>query len=50
MNVDYSGFEGFEIEGRPEIVTVRGKVAVRDGEFVGEPGRGRFLEREPTHF
>jgi dihydropyrimidinase len=27
MNVDYSAFEGWEIEGRPSAVTVRGKVA-----------------------
>jgi len=50
MNLDYNSFEGFEIEGRPHAVTVRGKVAARDGEFVGEVGRGRYIEREPTHF
>ncbi len=44
---DYNGFEGFAIEGRPSLVTVRGKVQVRDGVFVGEPGRGRMLRREP---
>jgi len=46
-NNDYNGFEGFPIEGRPSVVTVRGKVQVRDGEFVGEHGRGRFIAREP---
>src|SRR5437762_918213 len=50
MNLDYNSFEGFEIEGRPHVVTVRGKVAARDGEFLGEFGRGQFLKREPTHF
>ncbi|HEX3719046.1 MAG TPA: dihydropyrimidinase [Verrucomicrobiae bacterium] len=50
MNLDYNAFEGFEIEGRPHVVTVRGKVAVRDGKFVGEPSRGQFLRREPNHF
>ncbi len=45
MNVDYSAFEGVEIDGRPSVVTVRGQVAARDGEFVGEPGRGRLLRR-----
>jgi dihydropyrimidinase len=50
MNVDYNPFEGMAIEGRPHIVTVRGQVAVRDGKFVGEAGRGRFLQREPSHF
>jgi dihydropyrimidinase len=48
-NSDYSGFEGFTIHGRPSIVTVRGKVQVRDGVFVGEPGRGRMLRREPQY-
>jgi dihydropyrimidinase len=50
VNVDYNAFEGMPIEGRPHVVTVRGKVAARDGKFVGEAGRGKFLKREPTHF
>jgi dihydropyrimidinase len=50
MNVDYSAFEGWPIEGRPSIVTVRGEVAVREGKFVGTVGRGRFLKRVPNHF
>jgi dihydropyrimidinase len=49
MNVDYSAFEGWPIEGRPSIVTMRGEVAVRDGKFVGKVGRGQFLRREPCH-
>jgi dihydropyrimidinase len=48
-NNDYNGFEGFAIDGRPSVVTVRGKVQVRDGVFVGESGRGRFLRREPQY-
>ena len=50
QNVDYNAFEGWEIEGRPSIVTVRGEIAVRDGNFVGTIGRGRFLQRKPSHF
>jgi len=50
MNVDYNPFEGMAIEGRPSVVTVRGQVAVRDGKFVGQIGRGKFLPREPNHF
>lgn len=50
MNNDYSGFEGWPIEGRPAIVTVRGNVQVKDGRFVGDRKRGRLLRREPTHF
>ena len=49
-NNDYNGFEGMEIAGRPSIVTVRGRVQVRDGKFVGERGRGKMLKREPSHF
>jgi len=48
MNLDYSAFEGWKIEGRPSVVTVRGQVAVRDGAFVGDPARGRFLKRTPS--
>ena len=49
MNVDYSAFEGWPIEGRPSVVTVRGQVQVRDGKFVGQHDRGQMLHREPTH-
>jgi len=46
--VDYSAFEGWPIEGRPEIVTVRGEVAVRNGKFVGRLGHGQFLACKTT--
>jgi dihydropyrimidinase len=49
-NNDYNGFEGWELEGRPSVVMVRGKVQARDGAFVGEPGRGRMLRRTPHHY
>jgi dihydropyrimidinase len=48
-NVDYNAYEGWERRGRPSVVTVRGQVQARDGEFVGTIGRGQFLKREPTH-
>jgi dihydropyrimidinase len=50
MAVDYSAFEGWELEGRPSLVTVRGQVQVRDGKFVGQMGTGTFLTRAPTHY
>ncbi len=49
-NNNYNGFEGMEIDGRPSTVTVRGKVQVKDGKFVGDRRRGRLLRRQPTHF
>ena len=45
MRVDYSCYEGREVRGCPEIVMQRGNVLVRDGQFHGRPGAGRFLER-----
>jgi dihydropyrimidinase len=50
MNVDYSAFEGWKLEGRASVVTVRGQVAARDGKFTGTVGRGKFLQRTPSHF
>ena len=50
VNNDYNGFEGMAIEGRPSVVTVRGKIQVKDGAFVGERNRGQFLKREPVYF
>ena len=49
-DIDYSPFEGWEIEGRPSEVTVRGKVQVHNGQFTGELGHGQFVSREPTHY
>ena len=46
VNNDYSGFEGVEIDGRAEVVTVRGNVQVKDGQFVGDRKRGQMLKRE----
>ncbi len=50
MNIDYNPFEDFPVHGRCDLVTVRGNVQVRQGEFVGEKGIGKFLKRQPTHF
>jgi dihydropyrimidinase len=47
MATDYSAFEGQDVVGRADVVTVRGKVMVRHGEWVGESGWGKFLPREP---
>jgi dihydropyrimidinase len=47
MATDYSAFEGREVIGRAELVTVRGKVMVRDGRWTGETGWGQFLARKP---
>jgi dihydropyrimidinase len=50
MNVDYSAFEGWKLEGRASVVTVRGQIAAQNGKFCGTLGRGQFLQRQPSHF
>jgi dihydropyrimidinase len=47
-NVDYSAYEGMKLKGLPESVLLRGKFAVRDGEYVGEQGHGRFIARSAS--
>ncbi len=46
MNVDYSCYEGMEVQGNSDIVLSRGKVIIEDGEYKGVKGDGRFLKRE----
>ena len=50
MDVDYSIFEGFEIQGTSDVVMSRGTVLVRDGAWVGPANHGRFLRRDVTNF
>lgn len=44
--VDWSPYEGLQVQGWPRDVMSRGRVVVRDGAFVGAPGEGRFVARE----
>jgi len=50
MAVDYSIFEGFEVQGTSDVVMSRGTVLVRDGAWVGPAGHGRFVRRAPADF
>lgn len=45
--VDYTMYEGTRVRGAPQTVLRRGEVIVRDREFVGHPGSGQFLPRQP---
>ncbi len=45
MNVDYSAYEGMTLRGRAATVLSRGEVVVENGQYVGTPGRGKFLTR-----
>jgi dihydropyrimidinase len=50
MDVDYSCYEGREVQGRSDIVLSRGSVIVRDGTFTGKQGAGRFVKRAPSDY
>ncbi|HEX5013414.1 MAG TPA: dihydropyrimidinase [Candidatus Limnocylindrales bacterium] len=50
MDVDYSCYEGRQVQGRSDIVLSRGSVIVRNGEFTGKPGAGRFVKRSTADY
>jgi dihydropyrimidinase len=43
---DFTLYEGREVTGKVEKTFVRGALVADDGEVVGEPGHGEFVERE----
>ncbi len=43
--VDYTLYEGQQLRGMPETVTLRGQVIVENRQYVGTPGTGRFIAR-----
>ncbi|SDO39052.1 dihydropyrimidinase [Nakamurella panacisegetis] len=45
MNMDYSAWEGFEIDGHVDTVLSRGKVIVDGNQYVGTKGDGRYFKR-----
>ncbi len=47
MDVDYSCYEGREVTGGTDMVLSRGEVIVDGEKFLGKPGGGRFLKRQP---
>jgi dihydropyrimidinase len=45
MRVDYSMFEGYEVQGNARTVFSRGEMIIDQGNFLGKPGRGNYLKR-----
>ncbi len=45
MRMDYSAWEGYEIDGHVDTVLSRGRVIVDRGEYLGKPGDGQFIKR-----
>jgi dihydropyrimidinase len=50
MAVDYSCYEGRAVQGASDVVMSRGAVVVRDGEFTGRKGAGRFVKRSTADY
>jgi len=45
MNLDHSGWEGFEVSGGVDTVVSRGEVVLSGGVFSGRAGHGRYVPR-----
>lgn len=43
--VDYTCYEGMELQGAIDLVLSHGQVVVKDNQFVGKKGDGRYLKR-----
>ncbi|HEX5334155.1 MAG TPA: dihydropyrimidinase [Cellulomonas sp.] len=50
MAMDYSAWEGFEIDGHVDTVLSRGSVVVDGGTFHGRTGHGRYVKRELSQY
>ena len=50
MDVDYSCYEGRSVQGASDVVLSRGSVVVRNGEFTGHKGHGKFIKRSPADY
>ncbi|MEJ7627132.1 MAG: dihydropyrimidinase [Ferruginibacter sp.] len=46
MNVDYSGYEGWEVTGKVKTVLLRGQVAIENNNCLLEKGYGKFIRRK----
>lgn len=50
MQMDYSAWEGFEVDGHVDTVLSRGSVVVDGGEFHGRAGHGRYVKRALSQY
>jgi dihydropyrimidinase len=50
MNMDHSAYEGTVVQGHVDVVLSRGTVVVRDGEYTGRKGHGRYLPRGQSEY
>src|ERR1700712_5207057 len=50
MDMDYSAWEGFEIDGHVDTVVSRGKVIVDETGYVGTKGDGKYVKRSLSQY
>lgn len=48
MDVDYSAYEGWEVQGKVDTVMSKGKVIIADDAYHGSPGDGEYIPRGPS--
>ena len=46
--VDYTCYEGMTVKGEIEMVMQRGRVIVKDNQFLGRKGDGKYLKRHKS--
>lgn len=44
-NINYTQYQGLTVAGLPVTTISRGEIIAHNGQYVGRPGRGRFLQR-----
>ena len=50
MNIDYTPYDGIEVNGRVDTVLSRGKVIIENDSYVGTKGDGRYIERGTSQY
>ena len=47
---DHSIWDGYEYHGYPVQTYLRGRLIMDHGKYVGTPGEGQFIRRQPVHY
>lgn len=50
MRIDYSAWEGYEIDGHVDTVLSRGRVLITDNQYLGEKTHGQYVHRTPSQY
>jgi dihydropyrimidinase len=50
MDVDYSAYEGWEMQGKVDTVLSKGKVIIADDQYHGSPGDGEYIARGTSQY